>query len=218
MRRLTLLAALALGLVSALFLGTPRASAAPVQYVRVCSAYPGYFNFPGTDICVNPMTGQTLRFTEQGLFFSLTTTTQGTWAKSARAACRGRVQSIGTFRPGNLRLNSVLGAYETQAKPFSLSGKEFISGLLISGSFEAPAKGFCVAMRDSTGKTAVLGCQDLSLLANTPALWRMVPHVSVPPTGFTAPFSFVGGNFDQPWNGPATTGAVTLSACIEKAR
>lgn len=218
MRRLTLLATLALCLVSALFLGTLRASAAPVEYVRICSAYRGYFFLPGADICINPMTGQTMRFTEQGVFPSSTTTTPGTWAKSPRAACRGRLQTIGTFRPGNLTLNSALGAYETPAKSFSLSGKEFISGVMIGGHFELPATGFCIALRDSTGQTAVLGCQNMGLMSNTPALWRMVPRFSAPPTGFTAPFSFVGGNFDQPWTGPTTSGSVTLSACIEKAR
>ncbi|CDX18168.1 exported hypothetical protein [Mesorhizobium plurifarium] len=44
------------------------ALAAPVEYVRVCSAYgTNYYYSPGTDTCINANTGETRRLTEDGV-------------------------------------------------------------------------------------------------------------------------------------------------------
>lgn len=44
------------------------ALAAPVEYVKVCSAYgPNYYYSPGTDTCINTNTGETRRLTEDGV-------------------------------------------------------------------------------------------------------------------------------------------------------
>ena len=44
------------------------ALAAPVEYVRVCSAYgANYYYSPGTDTCINANTGETRRLTEDGV-------------------------------------------------------------------------------------------------------------------------------------------------------
>jgi hypothetical protein len=47
--------------------------AAPVEYVRVCSAFgTGYFYIPGTDTCVNVNTGETRRNTVDGVVTGVT--------------------------------------------------------------------------------------------------------------------------------------------------
>lgn len=47
--------------------------AAPVEYVRVCTAFGAqYYYSPGTDTCINANTGQTRRFTEDGVVISKT--------------------------------------------------------------------------------------------------------------------------------------------------
>lgn len=44
------------------------ALAAPVEYVRVCTAYgANYYYSPGTDTCINANTGETRRLTEDGV-------------------------------------------------------------------------------------------------------------------------------------------------------
>ncbi|UCI06408.1 porin [Mesorhizobium sp. B1-1-8] len=44
------------------------ALAAPVEYVKVCSAYGAqYYYSPGTDTCINANTGETRRATENGV-------------------------------------------------------------------------------------------------------------------------------------------------------
>jgi len=49
------------------------AQAAPVEYVRVCSAFgTGYFYIPGTDTCVNVNTGETRRNTVDGVVTGVT--------------------------------------------------------------------------------------------------------------------------------------------------
>lgn len=215
MRHVGSLAALALCAAVALMPG--RAAAAPVEYVRLCPNITGFFYVPALNTCFNVLTGETLRNDPGTPFSSLPSVTPGDWARSPSAACKGRLQLIGTFRPANLTLNSALNVYETPAVPFRLAAREFISGLFLSGRFARPATGFCIAMRDALNRFAVLGCRDLSLMADTPATWRMIPRFSAPPAEAVSPVSFVGGNYDQPWSGPATSGAVTLSACIDKA-
>ncbi len=60
-----MLAALALG-AGPLFIGHP-ASAAPVEYVRVCSVFGAQFAYiPGTETCINMNTGETRQVTESG--------------------------------------------------------------------------------------------------------------------------------------------------------
>ncbi len=55
-----------LGLTGLVFASGP-ASAQPVEYTRVCTiAGQGYFYVPGTDLCLNPMTGKTFQVTENG--------------------------------------------------------------------------------------------------------------------------------------------------------
>lgn len=45
--------------LAAAMLAPPAAGAAPLEYVRVCSAYgPGFFYIPGTDRCYRPSDGQ----------------------------------------------------------------------------------------------------------------------------------------------------------------
>jgi hypothetical protein len=49
------------------------ASAEPVEYVRVCSVFgQSFYYIPGTDTCLNPTNGQTLRATEAGIMYGQT--------------------------------------------------------------------------------------------------------------------------------------------------
>jgi hypothetical protein len=51
--------------------------AAPVEYVRVCTAYGAqYYYSPGTDTCINANTGDTRRLTEDGVVSSKTALAQ----------------------------------------------------------------------------------------------------------------------------------------------
>lgn len=66
MKRFALGLALALPLMATISLPA-KADPEPVEYVRVCDLYGyGYFYIPGTDICLNPVTGETRQQTEQG--------------------------------------------------------------------------------------------------------------------------------------------------------
>ncbi len=189
---------------------------AAVEYVRICSLYgAGWFYYPGSDSCVNLYTGETRKATEDGVFSSLVTRSPGYWVMRPELACLGRVQWIGTFRPADLTLNTVTAAYETRTVPFTLGKKEFISSLMMSGGFGDPAKGFCISVKDSGGKSQVLGCADMTSLIGSPATWQISPVRSTPPTTFTAPFSFMGSNADVKWSSLPATGSITLSACIQ---
>jgi hypothetical protein len=53
------------------------ASAAPVQYVKVCDQYGAqYYYSPGTDTCINANTGETRKQTEDGTVASKTALAQ----------------------------------------------------------------------------------------------------------------------------------------------
>jgi len=204
--------------VLALCTGRPAPADAAVEYVKVCSLYgAGYFYIPGTDICYNVRTGETQRATEGGQFSALVTKTPGYWVKAANRACSGRVRTIGTYVPGNLTLDQSHGVYETTPSPFTLGKREYIAGIFMKGGFGDPAIGFCVSIRDSQGTSAVLGCQEQSVMRETPATWKMIPYRSAPAAAMVGPFYFVGSNADTRWSDVPTTGKVTLSACIETA-
>lgn len=216
--KLALLTA-AIACVLAVCTGRPAPATAAVEYVKVCSLYgAGYYYIPGTDTCLNVRTGETKRATEAGLWSAQLTKTPGYWVKGPNRACSGRVRTIGTYGPGNLTLNEAVGVYETTPSPFSLGKREYIAGVFMKGGFGDPAVGFCVSIRDSQGTSLVLGCQDQSLMQNTPATWKMIPFRSTPTASMVAPFYFVGGNADTRWPDLPTTGSVTLSACIETAQ
>ena len=194
----------------------PAAATTPVDYLKICSAFgANYYFIPGTNTCLNARTGDTKRATAGGTLVALLMRTPGKWTKSPSLSCKGRLQTIGTFTPANLTLNSKQ-VYETPAVPFAMSDREFLSGVMLSGRFSANATNFCISMRDKKGNSAVLGCQDLSLMDNTPATWLMIPTNTRVPRSFTTSFSFVGSNAAAQWSGAATSGSVTLSACFEQ--
>jgi len=57
------------GLMGLVFAANPAlADPVAVEYTRVCTiAGQGYFYVPGTDVCLNPMTGKTYQKTEEGV-------------------------------------------------------------------------------------------------------------------------------------------------------
>lgn len=78
-----------LAVLASLALGATHADAA-VDYVRVCSAFgTNFFYSPGTDTCVNAMTGETRKVTEDG-----TVTGETDVLEEARDASEGVALSL----------------------------------------------------------------------------------------------------------------------------
>lgn len=127
------LAALVL-VVASLTFGVNEGRAAPVEYVRVCSAYgTGYFYVPGTEVCFNPLTGITKQQTEGGTWISSAPNAPAQYASNPAAACLGgTVVPLGTLDNGDFARNSYM-RMEASLAGLSLGQGEFVSSFLLSG-------------------------------------------------------------------------------------
>jgi Porin subfamily len=111
-----------------------------VEYVKVCSTYSAAMHYiPGTDICVNDETGQTM---EQGANLQtwtalLPTNSQGHWVTLPQLDCTGQLVQVGTFKPSDFKLNA-FGKYQAPPFAFKLQAGQFISGVMMSGGFYDP--------------------------------------------------------------------------------
>ncbi|HUJ15327.1 MAG TPA: porin [Thermoanaerobaculia bacterium] len=135
-------------------------SAAPVQYVRVCSSYgTGFLYLPGTDTCWNPATGDIREETIGGTWRSLWPYPEGTWDQAFERDCLGRIVHVGDFASTDFSLNAY-NKKETAPFPLVLPQGQFITKVIMSGGFYDPRTpsqggsnsifGLCLRGRDPT--------------------------------------------------------------------
>lgn len=133
MKNLMLPVALAAGLFTASSNGF-----AAVEYVKVCEAYGAGFNFvPGTDICLNPTTGDARQATSSGTWRSLLPYPEGKWVTTPDLECPGRLVKIGAFKSTDFTLNP-WQRKQTLPVPLRVFPNEFISKVIMKGGFYDP--------------------------------------------------------------------------------
>ena len=117
----------------------PAKSYAVVEYVRVCSIYGAGFSYiPGTDTCVNPVTGDARVQTEGGTWRSMLPYPDGNWVKTPHQDCgNGRVVPLGTFASTDF-LPNVWNRKQTRPIPLRLKDNEFVSKVIMGGGFFNP--------------------------------------------------------------------------------
>jgi hypothetical protein len=134
----------------------------PVDYVRVCSLYgSGFFFIPGTEICMDPRSGDTRQATEGGVWRSRWPYPEGDWVRNTKQDCsEGEVVHIGDFHSTDFTLNQWLRK-QTEPTPLNLTARYFVSRVYMSGGFYDPrlsqsrsgvnsSSGFCVRSVDPT--------------------------------------------------------------------
>jgi len=115
------------------------AQAAPVEYVKVCTAYgSGFFYIPGTDTCYNPRTGDTRVATENGVWRTKIPYPTGEWVKNKNdLKCKGKIVTLGTFKSTDFTLN----AWERKQTPpiaVPIADTQYVSQVVMSGGFYDP--------------------------------------------------------------------------------
>jgi hypothetical protein len=160
MRKLLLLSVI-LGCVGSNALaGDAAASAHAVEYMKVCSLYGNNFYYmPGTDICLNTLTGDARQQTAGGTLRSQLPYPKGKWILEPAVDCkRGSVVNVGSFASTDFVLN-VAERKETAPVDLKLSDGRFISKVYWSGGFYDPrvpeqrngldgAIGLCLRLQD----------------------------------------------------------------------
>ena len=200
--------------------GVATSSHAAVEYVKVCSLFgAGFYYVPGTDTCLNPMTGETRQATEGGVWFSHLPSNPGSWIPSPRAGCKkGRLVKIATTTANNFTLNAY-AKYDTPLVPLPLASGEYVANVIMRGGFNITSRSsFCLSFFDSaSGAYSLLGCEDTALAKDRGTTWMFTPLRSVPPSSFTGAVTLVGNNSNERWSYPlpAFDGAVESWVCVQ---
>ena len=116
------------------------ASVQAVEYVRICSLYGAGFNYiPGTDVCVNSVTGDARMQTEGGTWRSVLPYPQGVWSMEPKHECgpTGKLVKVGTFASTDFELNA-WNRKQTELVPFPIKSNEIVTKVLFSGGFHDP--------------------------------------------------------------------------------
>lgn len=196
----------------------------PVQYVKICSLYGVDFYYdPGTDVCVNALTGETRQQTELGTWFG-TIPGPGSWVTGAKEACKGgRLVRVGTFTSSDFT-QVAAGKYETPLFSLKLGPEDFIANVILNGGFDVTEKStFCLSFFDpnviGVPHYAVIGCQNTARMQSAPGTWSFAPFRTVPPAEFAPPFQIVGYNANENWGDPPVSFNGTLSCwvCVQHA-
>lgn len=111
--------------------------AEPMEYVRVCDAFgTGFFYIPGTDTCLNAMTGETREDTEGGTWRSTVGYAPLQWVPNPAAGCLGgTLANVGALGQGAFTFN-VYERYEAPLAGVNLGEGDFISTLMMRGSLK----------------------------------------------------------------------------------
>ena len=111
----------------------------PVEYVKVCSLYGADFHYvPGTDICLNDVTGDAREQTEGGTWRSIQPYPAGKWVTHPEQECdSGRLVKVGTFLSTDFTLN-IWQKGETQPVTVKVNGNEMITKVIMKGGFYDP--------------------------------------------------------------------------------
>ena len=178
----------------------------PVEYVKICSMYGAAFHYiPGTDTCLNDITGDARQQTVGGTWRSLLPYPEGKWVTNPQQECApGNLVKVGTFKSTDFTLN----AWERkQTPPFSLHLKpgEFVSKVMMRGGFYDPrvpdrhgvngSQGLCLRSIDPNLKENVgsglinppygngmlpIGCVANSRIVNMPAAYSITATAAYP--------------------------------------
>lgn len=153
---------------AAMLLIAPASHAAPVEYVRVCSIYGSGFHYiPGTDTCLNDVTGDARQQTEAGTWRTLLPYPEGKWAVSPSLDCLpGRVVNLGTFSSTDFIPNA-WNRKQTRAVPVNVNRGEFITKVTMGGGFFDPR----IPNRHGTngGDGLCVRSVDPAVMENTPS-------------------------------------------------
>ena len=108
----------------------------PVEYVKLCSLYGlGFFYIPGTDVCINPTTGDTREQTPGGTWRTRLPYADGKWVTDPDRECDpGRLVRVGSFRSTDFTVNAYC---KLQTAPFRLRLEhgEFLTKIIMGGGF-----------------------------------------------------------------------------------
>lgn len=116
----------------------PMAHAQPTEYLKVCSLYgAGFYYIPGTDICLQPTTGDAREETTYGVWRSMLPYPEGDWVAGPNTECGGTVVKVGSFKSTDF---SVEIHQKKATAPFSLplTTNQFISNVMMGGGFYDP--------------------------------------------------------------------------------
>eukprot|EP01037_Dinobryon_pediforme_P021546 gene21546-22438_t len=121
--------------ISAAFAGlvlTCQPASATVEYGA------GFHYIPGTDTCINDVTGDARQQTSGGTWRSLLPYPAGSWATNLEQECKsGTVVKIGKFTTSDFSVNAWT-KMQTRAVPLTVKSSQFISKVFFSGGFYDP--------------------------------------------------------------------------------
>lgn len=112
-------------------------TASAVTYVQICGAYPtGFYEYPGTQICLNPVTSDARQNTPGGAWRWRMPDSPSTVVDSPEEACpTGRLVKFADITGSDLSLNSHL-RYETTAQyPLTPNAGQYVMSVIYSGGF-----------------------------------------------------------------------------------
>ncbi len=191
--------------------GVGTAHAAPVvELVKVCSLFgAGFYYIPGTDICFQPITGDTREETPGGTWRSLLPYPEGNWVSNPSQECGlGQLVKVGAFQSTDFSEN-IQTRKVTAPVSLPLSSNQFISKVMMSGGFYdprlptrravngaglPPTDGLCIKVADpdanlTSGGGATynpgyanlaLGCISNSRIANVPQVYSIAATQAYP--------------------------------------
>lgn len=199
-------------------------TAAPVEYVRVCDLFGvGYHYIPGTEVCFNPTENDARQATAGGIWRWRVPNNPQTWARSPRAACRGRLVKIADLTGSSLALNEY-ARYETTTRyPLRLKAREYIAAVLYKGGFTGVGSGnFCTYYYyDASPADPVylaLGCIDTAPQASVPAIAAFVPDRPLPPpTAANVHIVAANGNLWNVLSAGDIGGRLSIWLCLQRA-
>lgn len=202
-------------------------SAAPVDYVKVCSLYGAGFEYvPGTDYCWNSLTGDTRMQTVGGTWRTLLPYPEGNWAQQFKRDCQGKVVKVGDFVSTDFVLND-WERKETAPVSLVLQPGQFIVKVIMGGGFYDPripsqggsngTLGLCLRSKDPTvflpqpGGPPInppygngmlpIGCVANSRIVNMP-----LPYVITATAAYPQTFSYFPTDDQTVVSGPHTYG------------
>lgn len=114
--------------------------AAPVEYVKVCDQYgAGFFYIPGTETCMNPVTGDAREETEGGTWRTRFPYPTGEWVmkKKSDLECKGKVVTLGSFKSTDFTENA-WNRKQTVPIALPITDDQYIARVVMSGGFYDP--------------------------------------------------------------------------------
>jgi hypothetical protein len=196
-------------------------SAAPVEYVKVCSVVgAGYFYVPGTDRCLNPVTGEIRRATAYGTVQTFPIRNQRWIGNKAKICENGSLVELPAHVPADFTLqdDAQMGHHwRTAGDAVSIPPGSYVDSIFFLGSV-TPGNTLTLRVYVDQAGSYISSATTVSEVPGSGALYR----VSEPRLGYfnasASPINATAflGDFEGYWgNGQAATAAfngVTLTA------